>query len=175
MLRTSRNTLSSSLPLLLGKCAVVSAFRNLDSWLKSWCQNRKQELRDSVNDVAGMIEDVEEMAILVPQIPTQMVERTADVPQISTEQQTELVPQDQTNCKPTISSVSVQTVDVPVPQVMTQVVFSQVPVPVMPVDVFVPTPVLQAAERVAETLSHISLKMPSSRTSGDDAGGRMRG
>ena len=35
-----------------------------------------------------------------------------------------------TNCRPTISSVSVQTVDVPVPQVMTQEVFSQVPVPV---------------------------------------------
>ena len=41
-----------------------------------------------MNDVAGMIEDVEEIAILVPQIPTRMVERAADVPQISTDQQT---------------------------------------------------------------------------------------
>ena len=71
-------------------------------------------MRDSVNDVAGTIEDVEEMAILVPQILTQMVERAVDVPQISTDQ----------------PSVLVQTVDVPVPQVMTQEVFKQVPLSV---------------------------------------------
>ena len=45
-------------------------------------------MRDGVNDVADMIEDVEEIAILVPQILTQMVERAVDVPQISTDQQT---------------------------------------------------------------------------------------
>ena len=50
-------------------------------------------MRDSVNDVAGMIEDVEEIAILEPQIPTQTAERTADVPQIFTDQQTVPVPQ----------------------------------------------------------------------------------
>ena len=38
-----------------------------------------------MNDVAGMIEDVEEMAFLVPQILTQMVERAVDMPQISNE------------------------------------------------------------------------------------------
>ena len=53
----------------------------------------KKELRDGVNDVASMIEDVEEMAILVPQILTQMVERAVDVPQISTDQQTAPMPQ----------------------------------------------------------------------------------
>ena len=41
VLRTSRNTLSSSLPLLPGKCAVVSAFKNPDSWLKSLCQRQE--------------------------------------------------------------------------------------------------------------------------------------
>ena len=46
-----------------------------------------------MNDVAGMIEDVEEIAILVPQILTQMVERAVDVPQISADQQTVPMPQ----------------------------------------------------------------------------------
>ena len=53
----------------------------------------KQELCDGVHDVARVIEDVEEVAILVPRIPTQMVERTADVPQIPTVQQPALMPQ----------------------------------------------------------------------------------
>ena len=48
---------------------------------------RKQELCDGVNDVAGVIEDVEEIAILALRILTQMVERTVDVPQTSTIQQ----------------------------------------------------------------------------------------
>ena len=72
---------------------MVSAFKNPDSCLKSLCQRGEKELRDDVNDVAGMIEDVEEMAILVPQILTQMVERAVDVPQISTDQQTVPMPQ----------------------------------------------------------------------------------
>ena len=84
MLCTSRNTLSSSLLLLPGQCEVVSARSRILILVSSLCVNgRKQELRDGVNDVAGTIEDVEEMAILVPQILTQMVERTADVPQTS--------------------------------------------------------------------------------------------
>ena len=89
----------------------------------------KQELRDGVIDVAGMIEDVEEMATLVPQILTQMVERAVGVPQISTDQQT--VP---------MLQVTTQVVDRPYPvsqfrqwtfqpQVMTQEVFKKVPVP----------------------------------------------
>ena len=42
------------------KRAVVSAYKNPDSWLKSLCnKGRKQELCDGVNDVAGMTEDVE--------------------------------------------------------------------------------------------------------------------
>ena len=42
------------------KRAVDSAFKNLDSWLKSLCiKGRKQELCDGVNDVAGMTEDVD--------------------------------------------------------------------------------------------------------------------
>ena len=58
------------------------------------CVNgRKQELRDGVNDVAGMIEDVEGTAILVPQILTQVVERAVDVPQVSIDQQTVPMPQ----------------------------------------------------------------------------------
>ena len=61
-------------------------------------------MRDSVNDVAGMIEDVEEIAVLVHQIPTQMVERTADLPQISTDQQS--VPEPQ---------VTIQVIDRPCP------------------------------------------------------------
>ena len=69
------------------KCAVVSAFKNPDSWLKSLrIKGRKQELCDGVNDTAGVIEDVEEIAIPVPRIPTQTVERT-DVSQILTVQQ----------------------------------------------------------------------------------------
>ena len=83
-------------------------------------------MRDSVNDVAGMTEDVEEIAILEPQILTQVVERAVDVPWISTDQET--VPCRKSPNK--LSTVSVQTVDVPVPQVMTQEVLSQVPVPV---------------------------------------------
>ena len=68
---------------------------------------------------------------LVPQILTQMVGRAVDVPQISTDQQTvAYAASHQTSCRPTISSVSVQTVDGPVQQVMTQEVFKQVPVPV---------------------------------------------
>ena len=69
------------------KRAVVSAFKNPDSWLKSLrIKGRKQELCDGVNDTAGVIEDVEEIAIPVPRIPTQMVERT-DVSKILTVQQ----------------------------------------------------------------------------------------
>ena len=41
VLRTSKNNLSSSLPLLPGNCAVVSAFKNPDSWLKSLCQQKE--------------------------------------------------------------------------------------------------------------------------------------
>ena len=67
------------------KRAVVSASKNPDSLLKSLCiKGRKQELCDGVDDVACEIEDVEEIAIIVPQILAQMVERTADVPQTST-------------------------------------------------------------------------------------------
>ena len=52
------------------KRAVFSAFENPDSWLKSFgIKGRTQELCDGVNDVAGVIEDVEE-------IPTEMVERS---------------------------------------------------------------------------------------------------
>ena len=48
------------------KRAVVSAFKNPDSWLKSLrIKGRKQELCDDVNDVAGVIKDVEEIAIPV--------------------------------------------------------------------------------------------------------------
>ena len=57
-----------------------------------------------MNDVAGTIEDVEEIDIVVPQIPTRMVERTADVSQISTDQQTVPGPQ-----------VTTQVVDRPCP------------------------------------------------------------
>ena len=61
------------------------------------------------------------------------------------------------------------------PQVMTQEVFKQVPVPVMKsVDVPVPTPVVRPW-RVVEVLSHRSWKTHSSRAFGDDAGGRARG
>ena len=42
---------------------------------------------------AGVIEDVEEIAILVSRILTQMVERTAEVPQTSTVQQPVPMPQ----------------------------------------------------------------------------------
>ena len=121
------------------KRALISAFKNPDSWLKSLCiKRRKQELCDGVNDVAGVIDDVEEIAILVPRILTQMVERTVDVPQILTVQQP--VPQvtTQSVARP-YPAPQLQTVDVPVPQVMIQEVFKQVPVPVMkPVDVPVP-------------------------------------
>ena len=76
------------------KRAMVSAFKNPDSWSKSLCiERRKQELCDGVNDAAGVTEDVEESAIFVPPILTQMVERTADVPQTSTEQQPVPMPQ----------------------------------------------------------------------------------
>ena len=101
------------------KRVVDSAFKNPDSWLKSLCiKGRKQELCDDVTDVAGVIEDVEETAIIVPQILTQMVDRSADVPQNSTVQQPVPLPQ-----------VSTQTVarPNPVPQLQSVVV----PVPVM--------------------------------------------
>ena len=40
------------------KRVVVSAFKNLGSWLKSLCLDvRKQELCDGMNDVAGEIGD----------------------------------------------------------------------------------------------------------------------
>ena len=52
-----------------------------------------------MNDAARVIEDVEEIAIPMQQIQTQMVERTADVPQILTVQ---------------------RPMDVPMPQVMAQ-------------------------------------------------------
>ena len=81
-----------------------------------------------MNDVTGMIEDVEKMAIVVPQILTQMVVRTADVPQTSTVQQPVPEPQDTTSGRLTISSVQLQAVEV---QVTTRNGFSQVPVPVV--------------------------------------------
>ena len=50
------------------KRAVVSAFKNPDTWLKSCCiKARKQELCDGVNDV-------EKIAMLVLQILTQMIQ-----------------------------------------------------------------------------------------------------
>ena len=52
--------------------------------------HRRKEPGD---DVAGVVEDVEEIAIPVPRIPTQMVERTAEVPQIPTVQQPVLMAQ----------------------------------------------------------------------------------
>ena len=62
---------------------------------------RSQELCDGVNDVA-------EIAVPVPRIPTQMVERTADVPQIPTVQQTVSMPQVTTQVVDvTIASASV--------------------------------------------------------------------
>ena len=57
------------------------------------CRRKKQESCDGVNDAAGVIEDVEEIAIPMPRIQTQMVERTADMPQILTVQQPVPVPQ----------------------------------------------------------------------------------
>ena len=57
------------------KRAVVSAFENPDSRLKSLCFDvRKQEWCDGVNDVAGEIEDVEEIADQMTQIQPQIVE-----------------------------------------------------------------------------------------------------
>ena len=103
-----------------------------------------------------LIEDVEEIAIPVPRIPTQMVERT-DVSQVLTIQQPVPFPHTTTQVveRPYPAS-QLQTVDVPMPQVMTQEVSSQVPVPVMkPVDVPVLTPVV-SEERVFEVLSHRS-------------------
>ena len=100
---------------------------------KSLCiKGRKQELCDGVNDVPGMTEDVEEVAIPMPRIQTQMVERTADVPQILTFQQPVPVPQvtTQTVVRP-CPAPQLQTVNVPEPQIMTQEMFKQVPVPVM--------------------------------------------
>ena len=56
------------------KYAVVSAFKNPEPWLESSCiKARKQELCDGVNDV-------ELIAILVPQILTQMLEATVETP-----------------------------------------------------------------------------------------------
>ena len=61
-----------------------------------------------MNDVAGVIEDVEEVAIPVPHIQTQMVERTADVPQTSTVQQpVAYAASHHASCRVTISSTSV--------------------------------------------------------------------
>ena len=112
--------------------AVVSVYKNPDSWLRSLCvKGRKQELRD-VNDVAGVIEDVEEIAFPMPRIPAQMVERTADVPQILTVQQPVPMPQ---FTKPTVArpcpAPQLQTVNVPEQLIMTQEMFKQVPVLVM--------------------------------------------
>ena len=69
MLRTSRNTLTSSLTATTANAQWSVLAKNPDSWLKSLCiKGRKQELRDGVDDVAGEIEDVEKIVILVPQI-----------------------------------------------------------------------------------------------------------
>ena len=98
------------------KRAVVSAFKNPVSWLKSLCiKGRKQEVCDVVNDVAGAI-DAEELKsvrtelMMVPgageidaviaavdhdddqtvdcdEFELKMMERTADVPRTSTVQQ----------------------------------------------------------------------------------------
>ena len=130
------------------KRAVDSASKNPDSWLKSLClKGRKQELRDGLNDVAGVIEDVGEVVISMPRIQTQMVERTADVPQILTVQQPVPVPQftTQTVARPS-PAPQLQTMDVPVPQVMIQEIFKQDPVPV--IDAHSSG---QTAERAAET------------------------
>ena len=70
------------------------------------------------------------MAILVPEILTQMVERAGRAADFYRSTESAYAANHHTSCRPTISSVSVQTVAVPVPQVMTQEVFSQVPVPV---------------------------------------------
>ena len=95
--------------------AVVSAFKNPDSLL--CIEGRKQELCDGVNDAAGVIEDVEEVAIPVPHIQTQMVERTADVPQTSAVQQPVPVPQVTTQVVERPHPVpQLQTMDVPMPQ-----------------------------------------------------------
>ena len=71
---------------------------------------------DGVNDVAGMIEDVEEMAILVHADPDadggESCGRAADFYR-STDYAN--AASHHTSCWPTITSVSVQTVDVPVP------------------------------------------------------------
>ena len=62
------------------------------------------------------------------------------------------------------------------PQVMTQGMFKQVPVPVMKsVDVPVPTPVARPRREPRRCSATDRGKMPSSRAFGDDAGGRARG
>ena len=73
------------------------------------------------------MEDVEEIAIPMPRIQTQVVERTADVPQILTVQQPVPVPQvtTQTVARP-YPAPQLQTMDVPMPQVTIQDMFKQV-------------------------------------------------
>ena len=96
------------------KRAVVSALENPDSRLKSFgIKGRKQELCDGVSDVAGVIQDVEE-------ILTQVVERTADVLQTSAVQQPMPMPQVTTHTVARPYPVpQLQSVDDPVP-VMTR-------------------------------------------------------
>ena len=70
------------------KRAVVSAFKNPDAWLKSLCvKARKQELCDGVTDV-------EEIAILMPQILTQMLEATVETPATDREKPSSCAPRD---------------------------------------------------------------------------------
>ena len=46
-------------------CAVVSAFKNPVSWLKSWCiRGRQKELCDDVNGVAGAIDSEELKSVM---------------------------------------------------------------------------------------------------------------
>ena len=108
------------------------------------------EVCDGVDDATGEIEDVEEIAIPMPRIQTQMVERTADVPQILTVHQPVPVPQvtTQTVARP-YPAPQLQTMDVPMPQVMIQEMFKQYPVRVMKsVDVLVSTPVVRPRRKL---------------------------
>ena len=74
MLRVSRKHSELKFDGCNNKRAVVSAFKNLEPWLKSLCiKARKQEFCDGVNDV-------EEIDILVPRILTQMLEATVETP-----------------------------------------------------------------------------------------------
>ena len=90
------------------KRTVVSAFKNPVSWFKSLSiKRKKQELCDDVTDVAGVIEDVEKIDTLMPRILTQMVDRTADLPQAPFNKQTLCRKSPHTIGRSTISSASV--------------------------------------------------------------------